>query len=178
MRARLVIVALALVSGCSQDESAPIVTVAPEQTAPGPAPENAVDPLPQPAQGVINVDRAAAQAQSGAAPQRPRRLVFECADGIRFAVESTGGGRLAVFPPGFPTNSYLSLGLVPSPAGLHFRAGDTDIWMHDELATLHVGRTRYVECVSNPAAAVWEAPPLVDGTLEDLERRLRAVEQH
>jgi hypothetical protein len=164
MRARFVVVALAFVSGCSQNEPAPVVTVAPEETA-----------LPQPTQNVISVARDSAASQPR---PRTRRLVFECANNIRFAVESTGGGRLAVFPPGFPTNSYLSLGPVPSPGGLHFRAGDTDLWMHDDLATLHVGRERYVECVSNPAAAAWEVPPLVDATREDLARRLRTVEQH
>jgi hypothetical protein len=31
--------------------------------------------------------------------------------------------------------------------------------MNGDLATLQVGRDRYVDCVSNPAAAVWQEPP-------------------
>jgi hypothetical protein len=31
--------------------------------------------------------------------------------------------------------------------------------MKDDLATLQVGGDRYVDCVSNPAAAVWQEPP-------------------
>jgi hypothetical protein len=58
-----------------------------------------------------------------------------------------------------PRNGFLALGQVASESGaLHYRAGDVDLRIENDLATLQIGRERYVDCVSNPAAAVWQAP--------------------
>ena len=88
-------------------------------------------------------------------PQTPLRLVFECTDGVTFAVRMLSNG-LVLYPPGYPPNGSLNLPQVPSASGVHYRAGDIDFRSKGDLATLEMGRERYVDCVANPAAAVWQ----------------------
>ena len=63
---------------------------------------------------------------------------------------------LVLYPPGYPPNGFLTLPQVPSASGVHYRAGDIDFRSKGDLATLEMGRERYVDCVANPAAAVWQ----------------------
>jgi membrane-bound inhibitor of C-type lysozyme len=170
MVSSLVAVMSALMSGCSPDEPPPVEVVSPAPTPPEDIEQ--LDPLPQPrpAEQIqvrnaqsngIGVDRASAgQAQDRASltdvvPQRPRRLVFECSGGVTFAVHVLDN-RLRLFAPGLPPNSYLVLNPVTSASGMHYRAGDMDFRSEGDLATLEIGRERYVDCVANPAASVWE----------------------
>ena len=99
----------------------------------------------------------AVQTCVAASPPPPvRRLFFQCSDDVTFAVRSAGS-RLEVFPPG-QSYGYIVLAQQPSDAGLYYNAGGAELRMNDDLATLQIGRDRYVDCVSNPAAAVWQEP--------------------
>jgi hypothetical protein len=174
---------LALVGGCSPAGDAPVVVVLPETpepaTDPAPAPSQAaldellrevqnVRPVSNtgPAQEVLNEIRESTRVSSQTGPRAadefvppppPRRLFFQCDDNVTFAVQ-TAGSTLEVFPPGHSTG-YIALTEVSSDSGLHYTATDADFRMNGDLATLQVGRDRYVDCVSNPAAAVWQEPP-------------------
>ena len=173
----VVVAALALVSGCSPDEP-DVVAVVPEpltsepELAPEPLGEagpnqvilNGIrERMPPATGGAVQVDRAAVQVElqnsqaslSEVVPQTPLRLVFECAGGVTFAVQ-TNESQLVLFPPGFPPNGFLVLAQVRSASGMHYRASDIDFRSKGDLATLEMGRKRYVDCVANPAAAVWQ----------------------
>jgi membrane-bound inhibitor of C-type lysozyme len=188
---------LALMSGCSPDEP-DVAAVVPEPLAPEPqlAPEplvevdlnQAVINVVRPSQaefsgiregvppgGAVQVDRAAqVEVQNSPVPQTPLRLVFECTDGVTFAVRMNDS-QLRLYPPGYPPNGSLTLTQVPSASGAHYRAGDIDFRSKGDVATLEMGRERYVDCVANPAAATWQDPLTLNS--EPLEQRLRAVEQ-
>jgi len=189
MRASLpAVVVFALLSACSPDEPH-VVVVVPEPPAPAPefepvAPVDQLNPVREDvagpgfgpgAQVVVNgveVRRESASS-SAVAPQIPRRLVFECTDGVMFAVRMRENG-LALYPPGTPAGGFLALTQVPTASGVHYRAGDVDFRKKDDLATLEIGRERYVDCVANPAAATWQDPLTLNS---EQEQRLRAVEQ-
>jgi hypothetical protein len=81
------------------------------------------------------------------------RLVYQCSDEVTFAVR-TFGDRLEVVPPGV-ANSYVVLTRMPVAFGVRFTAPNADFRATGDLATLQIGAERYVDCVSNPAAAVW-----------------------
>jgi len=167
------VVVLALVGGCSPVEDPPVVVALPEPPVPDPAPaptQATVDDLLRqvqtvrdgPSQGPTN--ELSESTQSGGpflggsalpAP-RVRRLPFQCTDEVSFAVRSAGS-RLEVFPPGH-SHGYIVLTQQPSDSGLYYTALGAELRMNGDLATLQVGRDRYVDCVSNPAAAVWEDP--------------------
>ena len=173
----------AVMSGCAPDEPT-VVVVAPEPVAPEPdlTPDPQGSPtFAGPSQGVITiqgsqaelngirertsvggavaVDRAAAQGQaelSDVLPQTLHSLVFECPDGVTFAVR-TNDRQLVLYPPGYPPNAYLTLAQVQSDPGvMHYKIADIEFRSKDDLATLQIGRQRYVDCVANPAAAVWQ----------------------
>ncbi len=69
----------------------------------------------------------------------------------------SAGAWLQVFPPGH-SHGYIVLTPEPSASGLYYTTSGAELRMNGDLATLQVGRDRYVDCVSNPAAAVWEDP--------------------
>jgi hypothetical protein len=179
----LVVVVLALVSGCTPPAEDPAVVVAPPEPLapepappPGPAPSQGLDDLLReaevvrsgPSQEVINeirerpaTDRQASTESSADVLAPPvRSLFFQCADDVTFAVRSSGR-LLRVFPPGH-SNGYIVLTQQPSNDGLHYTADSAELRMKDDLATLELGRDRYVDCISNPAAAVWQEPPRRD----------------
>ena len=175
------VVLLALASGCSPEEP-PVVVPPPEPPAPPdlPAPSQAaVDellretaPVPSdaPSQSVINSIRESTQVveqrQSAVQPSafEPARtldrLTFQCDEEQTFAIRIRGN-RLEVFPPGL-TNSYFVLTEVPTDSGVRYTAADADFRMANDLATLQFGRERYADCVSSPAAAVWQQAPRRD----------------
>ena len=153
----LVVVMLAVVGGCTPAEDPPVGLAPPEPTAPDPAPaptQATVDDLLREAQPTSPTNVAS---PSVALPPPVRRLFFQCSDDVTFAVRSAGS-RLEVFPPG-QSYGYIVLAQQPSDPGLYSNAGGAELRMHDDLATLQIGRDRYVDCVSNPAAAVWQEPP-------------------
>ena len=160
---RLVVVALVLASGCSRDDG-PLARVAPE---PGP-PEPTTSPAPEPAPDPPRVRRMAPYEnpfieRSGRARDDAdigdvatpvlRRLVYQCSDEVTFAVR-TRADRLEVFPPGI-SKSYVVLNRVPSESQVRYTAPNADFRANGDLATLQVGRDRYVDCVSNPGADAW-----------------------
>ena len=183
MRASLVVVVFALSSGCAPDEPT-VAVVVPEPVAPepglAPGPQGPIT-FAGPSQGVITiqgsqseinqirerpaaggavmVDREAAQSQVEFSDVRPRTqhsLVFECPDGVTFAVR-TNDRQLILYPPGYPPNAYLSLAQVQSEPGvMHYKIADIEFRGKGDLATLQMGRQRHVDCVANPAAAVWQ----------------------
>ena len=168
----VVVVVLALVSSCSPDEPE-VVAVVPDPRAPAPelepgAPVDQLNPVREgpagPAlepgvqvalSGIGARSPMSGQSLSEELPQTPLRLVFECTDGVTFAVRMLRNG-LVLYPPGYPPNGSLNLSQVPSASGVHYRAGDIDFRSKDDRATLEMGRERYVDCVANPAAAVWQ----------------------
>jgi membrane-bound inhibitor of C-type lysozyme len=178
-----VVLLLALASGCSRDEEPVAVASPPEPPpiapldvpapAPGPSPatlEELVEPTREtPTAGPANINsirERAAVTQQSAPPSNfePRRtldrLTFQCADEKTFAIR-VRGSRLELFPPGYTIN-YLVLTEVSSDSGVHYTANDADFRLENDIATLSFGRDRYVDCVSSPAAAVWQAPPRRD----------------
>jgi membrane-bound inhibitor of C-type lysozyme len=186
MRASLLaVVVFALVSGCSPDEP-DVVVVVPEPPAPAPEFEpgarvDQLNPIREgpgepafgPGAGAQVVLNGIRERTPGQVPQIPRRLVFECTDGVMFAVRTVDNG-LELYPPGTPAAGFLALTQVPTASGVHYRAGDVDFRSKDDLATLEMGRERYVDCVANPAAATWQDPLTLN---TEQEQRLRAVEQ-
>jgi hypothetical protein len=117
-----------------------------------------------PPQSALNQARArtpqtAAETQDAAftALRQPQvRRFFQCAGDVTFAVRSSGA-RLEVWPPGYPTG-YIALIAQPSETGAYYAAEGAEFRLNGELATLVLGRDRWVDCVSNPAAAVWQEP--------------------
>ena len=168
-----VVVALVLMSGCSPERDEIVLSVTPEppapELAPEPAPEIAPAPAPdsprellEPAQTAQNriansAGTVSAERLEDAVPREPRRLVFQCADDLTFAVQTTGVGTLEVFPPGL-TLGYIVLAQQPTESGMLYRRDNAEFRSDGELATLILGNERYVDCVAHPAAAVWEAP--------------------
>jgi hypothetical protein len=169
----LLVVVLALLGSCSPPEAPSAVVIDPEPPAAAPAPEPSQAPneellrrleqiLASQSQAEPNEVPAGTASQQVAAnarpPPRPVRtvLVFQCTDEVTFAVRSGGRG-LEVYPPRY-SNGYILLAQQPSDAGLYYTAPGAELRMNEDLATLQVGRDRYVDSVSNPAAAVWEEP--------------------
>jgi hypothetical protein len=165
MRARsssLLVVVLLLVSGCSRDEEAAVVVAPPPAPPPtNPAPLPVLEPrgeaVPAPIPRRFGSDGpfgAVTEGDIGDVPIRTlRKLVYQCSDDVTFAVR-TLGDRLDVVPPGV-ANSYIVLTRMPVDSGVRFTAPNADFRVNGDLATLRIGTERYVDCVSNPAAAVW-----------------------
>lgn len=169
----LVVVMLAVTSGCSPDAAGPKTAAVPELPIPEQAPVSPTAPAPGPPLGpapsqadlnellrqVENVRTSTQDAQSldDLVPRPPRRLVYQCTDDVTFAVRMIGA-RLEVYPPGI-SRSFIVLSQQPTDSGLLYTARDALFRSGDDLATLEVGRERWVDCVSNPAATVWEEPP-------------------
>ena len=181
----LVVVVLVLVCSCTPAEEGTLVPAPPEPSEPPlpPALEPTLDELLDrvqnvrpgpaqtditrsgPAQGVINgirertvVDREGSSVPPGQPiPARTvDRLIYQCTGDISFAVRVTGN-RLQVFPPGY-SNGFIVLERAAADEGVRYVGHDADFRAKGDLATLHVGRARYIDCVSNPAAAVWQEP--------------------
>ena len=150
----LVVVVLALVSGCTLSEPSSTLVQDPPPPEPAPAPE----PSQLPPEELLRQASDSRDQVSANVPPLPARrlLVFQCTDEVTFAVRSSGRG-LHVYPPRY-SNGYLLLTQQLSDDGFYFAADGAELRMRDDLATLHVGRDRYVDCVSNPAATVWEDP--------------------
>ena len=170
----VVVVVLALVSGCSPDEP-DVVAVVPEPPAPAPefepgAPVDQLNPVREGpagpafgpgAQVVVNGIRARSATSSSASrfPRSCRRPRSGSSSNAPTASRSP----CACFATGScctrrgtrRTDPSLSL-RCRAPPGVHYRAGDIDFRSKDDLATLEMGRERYVDCVANPAAAVWQ----------------------
>ena len=160
----LVVVALVIASGCSPDQE-PVVAETAVRETPEPAiPGSTTNPVPEPvldlprglvvSEGQVLRTRAADDDDIGTVPTKVmRRLVYQCSDEVTFAVR-IAGNRLEVFPPGVD-RSYVALTRMPSEVGVRYTAPNADFRGNGDLATLQIGRDRYVDCVSNPAAEVW-----------------------
>jgi hypothetical protein len=174
----LLVVLVGLCGGCSPVEDSPDTVAPVEPLAPPPAPsppqaideerlrrveqlragssQSGSDQIREAPANVSGPTQVSSESAERALPPPVRRLFFQCTDEVGFAVE-TIRGLLAVFPPGH-SNGYIILTQQPSDSGLYYTGGDAELRMERDLATLHVGRDRYVDCVSNPAAATWEDP--------------------
>lgn len=180
---------LALLAGCSAPEDPPIAVTPPEPAPEASVDEllrRVENVAPGAAQSQAQLNDTRERTQSGeavnelrettrsdppirdvAAPPEPvaartvSRLIYQCTGEVTFAVRIVGD-HLEAYPPGH-SNGYVILERVPSDDGVHFAARGASFRAKDDLATLEVGRDRYVDCVSNPAAAVWQTPPRRDG---------------
>ena len=164
----LVVVALVVASGCSTDE--PTVLAAPE---PATRSSSTTPPIPEPPLAPPRESRAGPSRGSvspfvetggrdaddigDVATPIMTRLVYQCSDEVTFAVR-TAGDRIEIFPPGF-TLGYIVLYRQPTDTGVLYTRRYAEFRADGELATLNLGDERYVDCVSNPAAAVWETLP-------------------
>jgi hypothetical protein len=180
----LVVVVVALLSGCSPGGDPPVAGPPSEPPAPpAPAPVPTQPVLEQPVDDLLrnveNVRAAESQAQlneirertAGDAPgpsaapapapavppKTLDRLVYQCTGDVTFAVR-VAGDRLEVFPPEH-THGYVVLDRVPSDDGVRYTAPDADFRAKDDLATLRIARQIYVDCISNPAASMWQGLP-------------------
>ena len=172
----LVVVVLALVSGCSPDEPDVVVVgartprararVAPGTSGAGPG-----------AGGESALWRAVSQPrpkrQSSPNSRRPRSDSSSTAPTASRSPCACLATLLVLYPPGYPPNGSLTLPQVPSASGVHYRAADIDFRSKDDVATLEMGRERHVDCVANPAAAVWQEtlPPQRDASLTGERRK-------
>ena len=176
----LVVVVLTFACGCTpaEDQTVVVAPPAPVESPPAPQPvaptvDDLLDRVQNvqsgpshgvseagPTQGVINgiADREASgmPENSPIAARTVDRLIYQCSDDITFAV-TVRGSRLQVFPPGY-SNGFIVLEEVATNDGVRYSGYDADFRAKGDLATLRVGPARYVDCVSNPAAAVWQEP--------------------
>ena len=157
----LVVAALVLASGCSRSAE-PLVLETPEPASAG----STTNPIPEPPP-VLDPPRHRLEVSGGRVlittttdndigdvPTAVlRRLVYQCSDEVTFAVR-IAGNTLQVFPPGID-KSYVSLTRTFTQVGVRYVAMGADFRGNGDLATLQIGRDRYVDCVSNPAAEVW-----------------------
>ena len=157
------VVALVLASGCSPSEE-PVVLETPEPAIANSTTNPIPEPIPAP---VLDLPRKRLFVSAEVLRTRPtddddigdvptavlRRLVYQCSDEVTFAVR-IAGNRLEVFPPGID-KSYVALTRIPTEVGVRYTAPNADFRGNGDLATLQIGRDRYVDCVSNPAAEVW-----------------------
>jgi hypothetical protein len=179
-RSSTIVVVLALVCGCTSTEDATVVV------APAAEPPPAPDPAPPQANNLDDLLRNVQNVRPDSPPQEPLneirestafeatspgdapaqeavpaktldRLIYQCADDVTFAVR-IAGDRLEVFPPEH-THGYVVLNRVPSADGVHYTAPAADFRAKDDLATLRIARQIYADCVSNPAASVWQDLP-------------------
>ena len=159
-----VVVAVVFATGCTSDE--PAVLAAPEPTTRGPS----STPIPEPDRpraptvvrsgqrvGPSNASEREAVDIGDVATPIMTRLVYQCSDEVTFAVR-TAGDRIEVFPPGF-TLGYIVLYRQPTDTGVLYTREHAEFRADGELATLNLADERYVDCVSNPAAAVWATVP-------------------
>jgi membrane-bound inhibitor of C-type lysozyme len=177
----LVVVVLTVACGCTpaEDQTVVIAPPAPVESPPAPppvaptvddlldrvqnvqsGPTHGVSNAAGPTQGVINgiADREASGVpeNSSIAARTIDRLIYQCSDDITFAI-TVRGSRLQVFPPGY-SNGFIVLEEVATDDGVRYSGYDADFRAEGDLATLSVRSARYVDCVSNPAAAVWQEP--------------------
>jgi len=164
----LVVVALALASGCSPSAE-PVVLETPVPVSAGSTTNPVPEPTPEP---VLDQPRHRLVVSGGRVLRTTvldgddigddigdvptavlRRLVYQCSDEVTFAVR-IAGNTLQVFPPGID-KSYVSLTRTFTEVGVRYVAMGADFRGNGDLATLQVGADRYVDCVSNPAAEVW-----------------------
>ncbi len=175
----LIVVVLILVGGCRPPEDETVVLAPPEPSEPRPAPDleptldellepvqnvrpgvaDTTQPVPTqsgPVQGVINGIRERSPVDQPIAARTVDRLIYQCTDDITFAIRVMGT-RLQAFPPGY-SNGFIVLERAAAEEGVRYVGHDADFRAEGDLATLRVGGARYVDCVSNPAAAVWQEP--------------------
>jgi hypothetical protein len=158
---RLAVAAFVVASGCTPDEAAFVAPEPAPQPTTNPVPEPALDPPRQsrpPVSGellrAVEVVGGRDNDDIGAVPTPVlRRLIYQCSDEVTFAVR-IAGDRLEVIPPGV-AQSYVVLTRMSVDSGVRFTAPNADFRAKDDLATLQIGRDRYVDCVSNPGAAFW-----------------------
>ena len=143
----LVIAALVLASGCSPSEK-PVALETPEPASAEPTTN------PMVSGGRVVSTTVPDGGDIGDVPTKVMpRLVYQCSDEVTFAVR-IAGNTLHVFPPGID-KSYVSLTRTFTEVGVRYVAMGADFRGNGDLATLQIGRDRYVDCVSNPAAQVW-----------------------
>jgi hypothetical protein len=178
-------VLVALQVGCAPAEDPPPAAVVSDEPVPAPTPtQGSLDELLRGVQNrsssqepLSEIGEPAPQAQVNDIGERTRpegpiqdvaapagaviartveRLIYQCTGEVTFAV-SVVGDRLEVYPPGHEYN-YVALVRASSDEGVRFTARGAEFRAKDDLATLEIGGEPFVDCVSNPAAAVWQAP--------------------
>jgi hypothetical protein len=185
-RSSPIVVVLALLCGCTSAEDSTVVVAPAAQPPPDPAPaptqadslndllrnvQNVRPPSEQ--QEPLNEIRESGAFEASGPDDAPApdavpvktldRLVYQCNGDVTFAVRIAGGG-LEVFPPG-QTHGYVWLNRVPSDDGVRYTAPAADFRAKDDLATLRIARQIYADCVSNPAASVWQDLPRRVGSI-------------
>jgi putative lipoprotein len=131
---------------------APVADPAP---APGAAPENAA-PLEAPARAEPAPERPAigdAEAPAGTAPDGSRRFMFECADGVWFAVRVVPG-EATVFSPTVLGAEVLALPQTEAASGARYAADGVVFSNKGIAATFDIHGRSYSDCLSNPAKVV------------------------
>ena len=129
---RFASIAVLILAGCSQTQSAPQPSGPPGYTAAAPT--------------------AAAPTASGPAAS----AVYTCPDGFRFSVRTRGDSVLVKFPA-----QILTLPRVPSASGEKYQAGDALFWRKGDEARLETVAGKYESCRGTPAPTPWDEARLL-----------------
>jgi len=87
-----------------------------------------------------------------AAPDGARRFMFDCGNGVIFAVR-TVPGEATVFSPQILGADSLTLPQTEVASGARYAAGASVFWSRGGVATFEIRGQSFVDCTSNPGAA-------------------------
>jgi putative lipoprotein len=159
-----VLLALAAFRGCSLPDGRPIAGAVLEQ-APLPLPpagpgaaleglQREVRGAPERAREAAPRERPDAAAQTAAAPAADgsRRFMFDCGNGVFFAVR-TVSGEATLFSPQALGNEVITLPQSEAASGARYAAGDVVFSSKGGLATFEIRERTFADCTSNPGGA-------------------------
>jgi uncharacterized membrane protein len=93
------------------------------------------------------------ESPAGVAPDGSRRFLFECRNGVFFAIRVVPG-EATVFSPPLLGPDVLTLPETEAASGARYAAGGDVFWNKGELATFEVRGQSFVDCTSNPSAVI------------------------
>ena len=125
--------------------------------------ERTPEPTANTARGGVEIARAdddarapnapsQASAEAPAAPDGSRRFMFDCGNGVTFAVRVVPG-EATLFSPQALGAEVIRLPQVAAVSGAHYAAGGVSYWNKGGLATFEIRERTFADCTSNPGAA-------------------------
>lgn len=125
----------------TQDLPAPRAEIAAERA---PEPAAAVDVVDSPPAGAVDAPRATADGV--------RRFMFDCGNGVTFAVRVVPG-EATLFSPQALGAEVIRLPQVAAASGARYAASGVSYWNKGGLATFEIRERTFADCTSNPGAA-------------------------
>ena len=93
-----------------------------------------------------------ASAEPPAAPDGSRRFIFDCGNGVTFAVR-TVPGQATLFSPQALGAEVIRLPQAAAVSGARYAANGVSYWNKGGLATFEIRERTFADCTSNPGAA-------------------------